>query len=122
MQINDIAVFIFTFIAACVFIVCAANIVVQLRIHDLKRLLQNEYDVARQRLVNECEEANLKFTNEIASLKIEIKAIRNQVAQAEAASAEEELSSADVLGRKKSPESKTFSKPSFLKDSAKQLH
>ncbi|EGK0769880.1 hypothetical protein IOL84_004149 [Salmonella enterica] len=103
MPINDIAVLIFSFVALCVFVFCAANIVVQLKIHDLKRLLQDDYEKASRKLVKEWEEAGEKTTNEIAALKIEIKSLRNQLSKLNRPS-EEDLSSAAVLGKKHQPD------------------
>lgn len=98
MPINDIAVLIFSFVALCVFIFCAASIIVQLRIHDLKRLLQDDYDKARRKLAKDWEEAGEKYTNEISALKIEMKAIRSELANKDKPA--EDLSSAAVLGTK----------------------
>lgn len=120
MPVNDIAVLIFTFIAACVFIFCAANIVVQVKTHDLRRLLQDDFDKARQKLVNEWEEANLKYMNEIAGLKIEIKTIRNQMVKKEAIG--EYLSSAEVLSKKNISEDDPLCSPSKLDGGTNQLH
>ncbi|EEO7127600.1 hypothetical protein G7D02_004704 [Salmonella enterica] len=103
MPINDIAVLIFSFVALCVFAFCAANIVVQLKIHDLKRLLQDDYEKARRKLVKEWEEAGEKMTNEIAALKIEMKSLRNQQVKLPPP-VEEDLSSAAVLGKKNQPD------------------
>lgn len=103
MPINDIAVLIFSFLALSVYVFCAANIVVQLKIHDLKRLLQDDYEKARRNLVKEWEEAGGKMTNEISTLKIEMKSLRNQLAKLNKP-VEEDLSSAAVLGRKNQPD------------------
>ncbi|AZT39635.1 hypothetical protein ELZ88_24125 (plasmid) [Salmonella enterica subsp. enterica serovar Karamoja] len=103
MPINDIAVLIFSFVALCVFVFCAANIVVQLKIHDLKCLLQDDYEKARRKLVKEWEDAGEKTTNEMAALKIEMKSLRNQLEKLNKP-AGEDLSSAAVLGTKKKPD------------------
>ncbi|EPC9279001.1 hypothetical protein ACR3QJ_000523 [Citrobacter freundii] len=103
MPINDIAVLIFSFLALSVYVFCAANIVVQLKIHDLKRLLQDDYEKARRNLVKEWEGAGGKMTNEISTLKIEMKSLRNQLAKLNKP-AEKDLSSVDVLGKKRQQE------------------
>ncbi|EOV6166133.1 MULTISPECIES: hypothetical protein [Citrobacter] len=120
MPVNDIAVLIFTFIAACVFIFCAANIVVQLKTHDLKRLLQDDYDKARHKMVGEWEEANLKFMNEITELKTEIKAIKSQMVKKESTS--ESLSSAEVLSKKKIVEDDSLDNPLGQRARPNRLH
>ena len=102
MPVNHIAVLIFTFIAVCVFVFCAANIVVQLKIYDLKRLLQDDYEKARQKLVSDLDESWIKYNDELAGLKIEVKALKNQIAKKDVA--DEYLSSAEILGKTKKPQ------------------
>ncbi|EIN7952273.1 hypothetical protein LPF08_004579 [Salmonella enterica] len=104
MPINDIAVLIFSFVALCVFVFCAANIVVQLKIHDLKRLLQDDYEKARLKLTKEWEATGEKYTNDISALKIEMKSLRNQLAKQNSPREEDDLSSAAVLGKKNQPD------------------
>lgn len=120
MPMNDIAVLIFSFIALCVFIFCAASIVVQLRIHDLKRLLQDDYDKARRKLVGEWEEASEKQMNEIAALKLEIKAIRTQMVKKETST--EDLSSAAVLGTRSASAEEAQPHQSILHGGVNRLH
>lgn len=103
MPINDIAVLIFSFVALSVFVFCAANIVVQLKIHDIKRQLQDDYEKARRNLVKEWEETGEKTANEIAALKIEMKSLRSQLAKLNSP-ADKDLSSAAVLGKTKQPD------------------
>ena len=103
MPINDIAVLIFSFVALSVFVFCAANIVVQLKIHVIKRQLQDDYEKARRNLVKEWEETGEKTANEIAALKIEMKSLRSQLAKLNSP-ADKDLSSAAVLGKTKQPD------------------
>ena len=100
MPTNDIAVLIFSFVSLCVFIVCAASIIVQLRIHDLKCELQNDYDKACLKLKKEWVATGEKYTDEISALKIKMKSLEKQLLKQNSHAEEDDLSSAAVLGKK----------------------